>query len=167
MTTVDGSLKPLREALVRHARADAERELAQAKQDSEAELVKARAGAATILNEAAEAGRADASAVVAAERTAARRSARAMELAAQRELYEELRRRVATGVARLAEDPAVRDRFVAAVRARLGPDATVLDAAGGGVVGVASGRRVDLSLARLAERAVDALGGEVCELWAP
>ncbi len=81
--------------------------------------------------------------------------------------YEELRRRVAAAVGRLAEDPALRGRLVAAVWARLGPDATVLDAAGGGVVGVAAGRRIDLSLAAVAERAVDALGGEVRALWAP
>jgi len=74
---------------------------------------------------------------------------------------------VAAAVGRLAEDPALRGRLVAAVWARLGPDATVLDAAGGGVVGVAAGRRIDLSLAAVAERAVDALGGEVRALWAP
>lgn len=167
MTIVDSALQPVRVALIHGAEADAERELVQARQTAGAELAEAWATAAAILERAADAGRVDADAVIAAERTAARRSARAVELAAQREVYEELRRRVAAAVARLAEDPALRGRLVAAVRARLGPDATVLEAAGGGVVGVAAGRRVDLSLVAVAERAVDALGGEVCELWAP
>ncbi|MFE3644161.1 hypothetical protein ACFXOM_24710, partial [Streptomyces sp. NPDC059169] len=49
----------------------------------------------------------------------------------------------------------------------LGPDAVITDCAGGGVLAEAPGRRVDLSLATLADRALERNGAEVELLWAP
>ncbi|GAB2920724.1 hypothetical protein GCM10027075_20790 [Streptomyces heilongjiangensis] len=52
-------------------------------------------------------------------------------------------------------------------RALLGPAADVAEHADGGVVARAPGRRVDLSLTALADRATDRVGGEVRTLWEP
>ncbi|GGT00799.1 hypothetical protein GCM10010254_21180 [Streptomyces chromofuscus] len=52
-------------------------------------------------------------------------------------------------------------------RVLLGPAAEVTEHADGGVVARAPGRRVDLSLTTLADRAVDRVRGEVRSLWEP
>jgi hypothetical protein len=65
-------------------------------------------------------------------------------------------------VTRLCDEPGygdVRARLVAAIHERLGPRAAVRDAPGGGVVGEVPGRRLDLSLAAFADRAVDRIIG--------
>lgn len=164
---VQAALAPLRSALLARARAEAGQEVAEAERQADSLLTQARATAQAILDTAASLGRSDAETVIAAKRNQARRAARLRELAAQREVYDELHRRVAAAVARLADEPTLRDRLLAEIRAVLGPDATVLDVPGGGVVGHVPGRRVDLSLRAVAERAVEELGGEVRELWAP
>ena len=67
---------------------------------------------------------------------------------------------------RIVDGPdAVHLRVIA--RAELGAAAVVREHPDGGVVAQAPGRRVDLRLATLAERAVDTLGPEVEPLWAP
>ncbi|NIL53938.1 hypothetical protein HBK87_25785 [Streptomyces sp. 2BBP-J2] len=50
-------------------------------------------------------------------------------------------------------------------RVLLGPGAEVTGHPEGGVLARAPGRRADLSLPALAERALDRLGGEVRTLW--
>ena len=62
---------------------------------------------------------------------------------------------------------ALRERLERLARALLGPDAEVTGHPEGGVVARAPGRRVDLSLPALADRALDRLGGEVRALWEP
>ncbi|WP_439657894.1 hypothetical protein ACSHWB_36670 [Lentzea sp. HUAS TT2] len=161
------ALAPVRAALLTRARADAERELAAARLDADATLASARAEARTILGKAARAGRADAVSSIAAEHEKARRAARRLELNAQREIYDELHRRVTDAVALAFAEPGRRDDLVSMIRAELGAGATVRDAARGGATGEAAGRVVDLGVEAVADRAVDALGDEVRALWTP
>jgi vacuolar-type H+-ATPase subunit E/Vma4 len=161
------ALAPVRAALLTRARAEAERELSAAHLDAEATLARARAQARSILDAAAEEGRADAVTSIAAEHEKARRQARAIELAAQRQSYDELLQRVTAAVARAFAEPGRREQLVAAIQAQLGPRAIVRDTPGGGVTGEIAGRLVDLGARPVAGRAVDALGDEVRSLWAP
>lgn len=166
-TRQQDALAPVRAALLARARAEAGRELAAAHLDADALLATARAETQSILDTAAEEGRADAALSIAAEHEKARRAARALELTAQREIYDELRQRVTAEVGRAFTDPVRRDQLVAVIRAELGPRATVRDAPGGGMTGQAAGRVVDLGVEAVTGRAVDALGDGVRALWTP
>ncbi|MEU3253368.1 hypothetical protein [Streptomyces sp. NPDC006997] len=169
-TRTTAGLEPVRTRLLRDARADAEALLAAAAADAAAVFEEAEARAAAILAEARRQGGADAAAARRAVRARSRRAARARELAARRECWEELRRQVVRGVGELrAADayPRLHERLTAHVRQSLGPDARITDVPGGGVVGEVPGRRVDCGLAAFAERALDRVGAEVEELWAP
>lgn len=144
--------------------------MAAAGHDAEGVRADAESRAAEILAEARRQGAGDARTVQAAVRARARRSARARELAARRECWEELRRQVVQGVGELRDTPAyplLRARLTAHARRVLGADARITEAPGGGVVGESPGRRIDCGLAALAERALDRIGTEVEELWAP
>ena len=100
----------------------------------------------------------------------AQRDARSVLLGAQREAYDELRARVRAAVGALRDEPGY-DRLLEPL-ARHGPaaagtGATVTRHPSGGVVARAAGMVVDCSLPRLADLAVEALDGEVRELWTP
>ncbi|WP_405653234.1 V-type ATP synthase subunit E family protein [Streptomyces sp. NBC_00019] len=164
------ALDPVRTRLLQDARADAEALVTAADQDAEAVRADAESRAAEILAEARRQGATDARTVQAAVRARARRAARAGELAARRECWEELRRQVAQGVGELRDTPAyprLRARLTTHARHVLGADARITEALGGGVIGESPGRRIDCGLAALADRALDRIGTEVEELWAP
>ena len=116
------------------------------------------------------AGRAQAVAQAAAVRRRARSDARSALLGAQREAYDELRARVRAAVDGLRSEPGY-DRLLEALarmaQLEAGPGATVSASDDGGVVARSPGVLVECSLARLADLAVEALDGEVRELWAP
>lgn len=168
---------PVAEFLLRRARQEAERIRARAAADSGIVLARAREDAAAILADARAAGTAEATAFAAADLTRARRRARAIVLGAQREAYEELRRRVRTAACALREDPVLMDRLRALALETAGPGARVTEHPEGGVVAIGAGTWVDCSLPALADRAVDALGAmsekagrPICEverLWVP
>jgi hypothetical protein len=128
-------------------------------------LARARTRAAERLADAEAQGNADAAAALAADRLAARRSARSVVLAGRRALYQELRAQVIAEVRACADDPAVAARLTQRVRTRLGADAEVLAAPGGGVLGRVPGRAVDYSLDACVERVVDELGERLETLW--
>lgn len=164
------ALEPVRARLLRDAAADADALLSAAAEDARATVREAEARASAALAEARNLGARDAGQTGAALRGRARRAARARELAARREIWEELCRQVVDGVEALRGTgayPAVRRRLTAHVRQALGPGAHITEAPGGGVVGDAPGRRLDCSLAAFAQRALDRSGGEVEQLWAP
>ena len=96
--------------------------------------------------------------------------ARSALLGAQREAYDELRAQVRAAVDGLRGEPGY-DRLLEALarmaRLEAGPGATVTASPDGGVVARSPGVLVDCSLPRLADLAVEALDGEVRELWAP
>ncbi|MEU6379864.1 hypothetical protein [Streptomyces sp. NPDC046909] len=166
----DTALDPVRAQLLRAARTEADTLLAAADDEASAVLADAEAQAATILAEARRLGEDDAATARDAARTRARRDARARELAAHRECWEELGRRVVSGVEDLRGTdsyPLLRARLTAYVRDALGPDARITQAPGGGVVGETGDRRLDCSLNALARRALERIGTEAEELWAP
>ncbi|WP_314251728.1 hypothetical protein [Streptomyces sp. DSM 40907] len=162
------ALEPARTELLRAAREAADALLAEAAEDARRVLAAGRDEAAAILERARLQGRADGAAFAAAEVVRARRRAYALELAVRKEMYEELRRRVTEGVLHAPADrAALRSRLEARARAVLGPGASVTAVADGGVLAEAPGRRVDLTLASLAERALERAGLETEILWVP
>jgi vacuolar-type H+-ATPase subunit E/Vma4 len=156
--TFDAALSPVRSALAEHARREGAQALADADAAVAAEQTATAAEAERILDRARAAGAADAAAFAAGERARTDREARELVLQARREEYDSLRdaARVAAAALRLAPDYArLRWALIACVRALLGPEAVIIDAADGGVVGSVPGRRVDLSLGTFADRAVE------------
>jgi vacuolar-type H+-ATPase subunit E/Vma4 len=152
------ALAPVHAAVLQAARDDANHTAAQAKAAADDTLGAAQSQADQVRAQARAQGAADAQVYLAAERIRARREARTIVLQAQREAYEDLHRAAREAVAGLRTDPdfpLLRQRLVDAVRRRLGDEATIHDDAGGGVVGEVAGRRLDYSLARLADQAVD------------
>ncbi|WP_326648142.1 MULTISPECIES: hypothetical protein [unclassified Streptomyces] len=161
-------LEPARAELRREAEADAAQLLAEAHKDAADTLAAARAEAAEILDRARREGEADGASAAAEERTRARATARALELAAQGETYRELHRRVVKHVQQSGRDSApVQASLQRRARSLLGPEARITAHADGGVVAVVSGRRADLSLTALATRALDRASTEAESLWAP
>jgi vacuolar-type H+-ATPase subunit H len=157
------ALAPVRAALLVAARAAADRTLASADAAATAALTEARERADRMLAEARRDGAADAGAVIADERAQIRRQARAVVLRARREAYDGLRAAARAAVCDLRDEPgyrAVRDRLASYARELLGPQATMRDTDGGGILAQAPGRRLDLSLRSFAERAVDRVAAE-------
>lgn len=161
-------LDPVREALLTRARAEADRLLAEADEEASGTIARAMVDADGIRGAARAQGEADAAGVLVSERARARRRARAAVLAAQHDAYEELRARVLRDLPALRADPAYgawRDRLCGRVKAVLGADARVAESPEGGVVGELVGRRVEYTLAGLADQTLDALGVDVEGLW--
>lgn len=167
-TTRRDPLLAVRAGLLARAGSEAERLLAEVDAETDAAIARAQAEADAITADARAQGEADAAGVLVAERARARRQARAVVLAAQREAYEELRSRVRRELPLLRADPAYvawTDRLRDELRAVLGPEAVVTEHPEGGVVGETPGRRVASTLTGLADRALDALGSDVERLW--
>jgi hypothetical protein len=156
----DIALAPVRAALAEHARREGAQAVVDADAADAAERAATAAEAERLLERARAAGAADAAAFAAAARARVDREAREAVLRAQREEYDSLRdaARAAAAALRLAPDyPRLKQSLIAHARSLLGPQAVIVDADDGGVVGSVPGRRVDLSLATLADRAVDAV----------
>ncbi|MFI9025186.1 hypothetical protein [Streptomyces sp. NPDC053560] len=166
----EDALAPVRAELLRAARADAEAVLAEAGREAGRLLADARDEAAALLEEARRQGEADAAAVRSAERLRTRRSLRCAVLAARREAWEELCRQVVSGVRELRhrrEHPMVQWRLGVHARSVLGLGIRITEDPGGGVIGEASGRRVDCTLDALARHLVERNSAEVESLWTP
>jgi vacuolar-type H+-ATPase subunit E/Vma4 len=163
--SIGTALEPVRAMLLRRARADADATLAEAEADAARVTGAARAEADRILAAARSAGAADAEALRATEVARARRAARGLVLVAQRDVYDDVRRRI--GAALTAGDTATRVRAALEARARsvLGPDVRIVDVPAGGVTGAAGGLRVDCSVDALVERAVSVEAGRVAGAW--
>lgn len=164
----DAALGPVRAALLAAARADAAKVVQEAESQRDELLARARRTADELVAAARAAGEADASATLAARIAQSRREARRSVLIAQRDLYDELRRRCRAAASALAGTPeyeAMRRRLVDEARQELGPEATIGDSPDGGIVATAGSERVDLSLPALADRALDRSGPEVAGLW--
>ncbi len=151
MTGVD----TVRQALLDAARADADGLTRCADEDADRTVTAARERAARILDEARQSGARDGQATIAAQRMGVRRQGRALVLAAHREAYENLRAAAREAVHRLGGQDGTREALVRLARQVLGPDARLCDAPGGGIVAEHAGRRLDLSLDAIAERALE------------
>ncbi len=159
-------LAPVRDALLQRARDEVAALVGSAEADADATLTKARQEADDLRAQARAQGEADAEAVLVSARTRARRQARSAVLAAQRDLYDALRRGVHRAASDLRHDPGydtLRDRLEQRAREVLGPEAEVSEPADGGVVAQAGGRRFVCTLADLADAALAAV--DVEGLW--
>ncbi|GGR83988.1 hypothetical protein GCM10010269_23900 [Streptomyces humidus] len=164
------ALHPVRTGLLRAAHADAEALLARADREAASLVEQARSDARALVAEARRQGEADGADSARDLLVRARREARSRTLGARREAYGRLRREAAERVGGLCATEgyaALRERLEQRARALLGPGAEVTGHADGGVVARTPGRRVDLSLTELADRALDRMGGEVRRLWEP
>lgn len=162
------ALSPVQEALLAEARAAAEAVLAEAQHDAQQVRSAARRRASEILDAGRAEGEQEANAAVATRLIRRRREAQATILAAQRKIYDELRRRCEEAARALREDPeypVLQRQLTEHAIAQLGTRAVVREAPHGGVEAVAGSRRLDLSLSTLANHELDRLGGEVQRLW--
>ncbi len=166
--TVPDALAPVRAALLARARADTAAEVARAGEEARATEQEAGRAAEAVRREAQVRGEADARAVLVAMRSQARREARSVVLAAQREVVAALRERVHDGLQGLRDDPAFADiesRLESQARVLLGPDVRLTPHPSGGFLAEASGRRAELTLDAVADRLLERLGPELRSLW--
>ena len=164
--TAPPALDPLREALLRAARAEAARLVADADADADATVARARAQVDARLEEARARGRAEGAERLEASAAAERRASRERLLRAQGRVHAELVGRARTLVAGLLADPARRRGLEARLRSQLGPGAVVEATADGGLLGQdGSGRTVDASVATLVDDALANL--DLSDLWTP
>ncbi len=162
------ALQPVRRHLLECARADAEREIAEAEQEAERVLAAAHDQAAQLAETARAAGRDAAEAVSAQRRAALQRELRGAVLAARCDVYQRWCRRSTEAVLRLRDDPAY-PHWAAALRAAaqatLGADAQLNEHPTGGVVAEAGQRCIDLSLAGIAARVLDDTTAQLDAPW--
>lgn len=153
------ALAPVREALLADAEREARRLRSSSEQAGRDAVREATAQAERLRARARAEGAADAAAVMAAQRARSGQRARSVVLSAQREEYEALQSAARAALPRLradAEYPRLRQRMIDTIKLLLGNEADLREGDGGGVIGEAAGRRVDCSLTRFMERAVDA-----------
>jgi vacuolar-type H+-ATPase subunit E/Vma4 len=168
-SAVPEALAPVRDALLGAARAEADRILAQAERTARDVLAQAQMQASEIRAQAHARGAADAAGLIANERSQAGRRARAIVLAAERAEYEALREAARQAVAGLCDEPEyqlARRQMSVKLRRLLGDEAQLHEVPGGGMIATAPGRSADLSLTRLADRAVDTVMAEEFQLSA-
>ncbi|MEV4141589.1 hypothetical protein AB0J72_56720 [Dactylosporangium sp. NPDC049742] len=163
-TPVRESLEPVRSALLHRAQTDAAAVRAETARSCTRLLADAGAEAERILEVARRTGRADAARLAKAEEAHTRRAAHALVLAAQRDVYDELCRRVAEALRAALDDGRLGPALAARAAAALGPGATVEPATGGGFTARLGDRRVDCSVASLTRHAVES-AEVVAELW--
>lgn len=162
--TAPPGLDPLREALLRAARAEAARLVADADADAATTLAHARAEVDARLEEARARGRAEAAERLEATAAAERRAWRERLLRAQGRVHAALVARARSLVAELLTDPERRRGLEARLRDQLGPGAVVEATADGGLVGWdRTGTTVDASVATLVEDALADL--DLTDLW--
>jgi hypothetical protein len=157
------ALEPLKAELLQRARTEAAERLRRAAAEDAATIGQAESEAAAILEKARQEGIAEAALLVAAQRASSRRQARAVILRARAEVVEELRQRSMAAMAQLSTEPGYpekRDRLIEYVRARLGKQAVISDAATGGVIGTVPGQRLDCSFATLVEQLLAERAGQ-------
>jgi hypothetical protein len=158
------ALAPVRAALLAGARATAEAAIAAADAEACRTIGAARAEAEHLLAEARAKGEADAEVVRLAERARARRTARALTLAANNDAYETLRRCSREALLRQAQ-PELTAALTAHARQALGDSARVAPHPDGGVIGELAGVRVDCSVDALVDRAMSLHAGQLRGLW--
>lgn len=159
-------LAPLEDALLARARAEADAVLAAAWEEAARVRREAQEEATALADDARARGEEDARAVLAFERSHARRAARDVVLQAQRDAHESLRRAAVEAVRARLTDPRTAAALAGLVRSRLGPEGTVTEHPAGGVVGTApDGRTVDASVPVLVASALADLDLE--QLWSP
>lgn len=166
----DVALGPVRDALLTAARADAERTVAAARAEAARLREQAAEEERAIRRDARDRGTAQGRRDAEATARRGRRQARHAVLTTRQEACDRLRSQVLARLEAGREDPTypvLLQQLGDRARAALGADARVVEAPTGGVVAEVEGRRVDLSLPRLVEEALAALGGDLEGLWEP
>jgi vacuolar-type H+-ATPase subunit E/Vma4 len=169
-TAEAAALAPVRTRILREARMEADRIVERAHAEAAATVRQARRSADEAIALAWARGQADGGQAAAAERSRGREQARSILFGAQREAHEELRGRVLAAVGGLRDEPGYErllGRLTAMAARAAGPDATITVQPTGGVVARSRSVIVDCTLPKIALLAVDALGGQVRELWTP
>lgn len=168
--TQDAALGPVRAAMLRKARSQADQILAQAASAAEALVARAHADADAAVAQAEADGADAARPVVAAELGRNRRAARSAVLGAELVTRDELVRRTRAAIIGLRDEPGYpqwRDRLGVLAGRVAGPDAVITEHPDGGVVARGAGILVDCSLPRLADRAIASLAGQITGLCRP
>jgi len=166
----EAALAPVRAAMLRRAASHADRVIRDARRQADAIVAQARRDADQSVSGELAAARARAAVMAAAELSRGRHRARSILLSARRDARDELIGRASAAICGLRDEPGyarLLDRLTRLALAAAGPQATVTEHPAGGAVAHAPGVLVDCSLPRLASRAVEALGEQVRELWAP
>lgn len=164
------ALAPVRAALLRLAREEADATRAAADEQARSVLDDARRQADELRTTARADGEADAQTLRAEQQARARRRARAVVLKAERTALDALTERVHTQVRALWEDPDTREvlraQLTERARADLGPDVTVTDHPAGGIDARTDSRRVAYVLTDLADEIIEGLP-DLAGLWTP
>lgn len=163
----DAALGPVRAAFGERAAEQAGQIVSDARAQAAALAGQAGRDAAAAIDLARADGVAEAEPVAAAEVARSRRRARAGALRAEEATRRTLISQITEAVLALSADPEY-PKLLAGLR-RLaersaGPDAVIAEPPSGGVIARAAGLEVDLSLPRLAERAIGALSDRIAEL---
>jgi vacuolar-type H+-ATPase subunit E/Vma4 len=159
-----------REALLEDARARAARRLAAADAETDQRIAAARREAATIIAQARARGETEGRIAGARDAAVQRSFAHLKVLAAQRDVYDEFRRRARDATLALRDDPAypaLLDRLTASARRDLGDGAEIErdPPEVGGVRARDGTRSVDYTLPALADRAIAELGPRLRAVW--
>jgi hypothetical protein len=151
------ALEPVRVAVTDDGRRDSARTLAVAQARADATMDTAREEARAMTEHARTQGRSDADAYLATQQSRAMVGARSRTLESEQAGYQWLRSTAREAVIAWARSrgPALRPLLEQAARAALGPDTAVEESGDGGVIGRVAGRRVDLSLNAVTDRAFD------------
>jgi hypothetical protein len=157
-------LAPVREALMRAARAEVDRVTAEATAERDQLLATARDRAAAIQAEARRRGHDDAGAAGAADDAATGRASRRIVLRARRDAYRALEQEVCDRACAWLAEPAVEATVRARVEVALGPGASLV-VTPGAVTGTLAGRRVEVTAPALAGEALHELGTQIEEMW--
>lgn len=164
-------LAPLRAALLRSARRDADADTGAAEAERRRVLAEAHAEAERIRAQARAEGERDAEQLRLDQRARSRRRARATVLAEQSRALDALRREVGRRLVEMWRDPdrhdALRQRLVVVARADLGDEAVVTEVPDGGIVATTPRARATYRLTDLGDEAIASLDTDLDGLWTP
>jgi vacuolar-type H+-ATPase subunit E/Vma4 len=160
-------LEPVRMHHLAAARAQAEAIVSEARAQSGQIHARSAADAEALITHAQQEGEDAAALDTSREWITARRRARGIILAAQRDAFDRLRAAAATAVRSDPRYPALLARLADTARRQLGPGAEVTTDPDGerGVRATRKSRHVNLSLEEMVEQSLERLGPAVEELW--
>lgn len=162
-------LEAFHDGLLADARTKTRGDIEAARQKAAGQLKEARRQAKELVEKAEQEGREAAERATARQRAEARDQAREQVLTARRATLQQLRERALSRLREREDDPAygeLMSRLEAMARSQLGEETTIeRDPEAGGLVGRSGDRLVDYRLPTLVDRAMEAMGSELEDLW--